>query len=137
MINRWRSGTTGMPIIDAIMRELTSVGFISNRARQMTASYLCLDLKQDWRYGAYWFEEKLIDHDVHSNTGGWNAAGGMGPGKVLQFNMVSGSKKHDPKGEYIKLWCPELKNVPVVYIFEPYNMTEQQQIEYGVTIGKE
>lgn len=52
----------------------------------MTASYLCLDLQQDWRYGAYHFEETLIDHDVHSNTGGWNAAGGMGPGKVLAFN---------------------------------------------------
>jgi len=58
-----------------------------------------LDLEQDWRYGAACFQDKLIDHDVHSNTGGWNAAGGMGPGKVLQFNMVSGGKKFDNKGE--------------------------------------
>jgi len=78
----------------------------------MTAAYLCLDLQQDWRQGAYHFEDKLIDHDVHSNTGGWNAAGGMGPGKVLHFNMVKGSRDHDKLGLYIKTWCPELEAIP-------------------------
>ena len=88
IINLWKKGQTGIPIIDAIQRDLKKTGFISNRARQMTASFLCLDLEQDWRHGAYHFEETLIDHDVHSNTGGWNAAGGMGPGKVLNFNQI-------------------------------------------------
>lgn len=88
LIERWKAGMTGMPIIDAIMRDLKRTGYISNRARQMTASYLCLDLKQDWRHGAYHFEETLIDHDVHSNAGGWNAAAGLGPGKILNFNQI-------------------------------------------------
>lgn len=67
-----------MPIIDAFMRELNANGFMSNRGRQIVASYLCIDLKQDWRYGAHHFEEKLIDHDVYSNYASWNAAAGIG-----------------------------------------------------------
>ena len=90
----------------------------------MTASFLCLDLCQDWRYGAYHFEETLLDHDVHSNTGGWNAAGGMGPGKVLNFNQIKQSQDHDKMGLYIKTWCPELENVPVDHIHEPWKMSK-------------
>lgn len=61
----------------------------------------------------------------------------MGPGKVLSFNMVSGAKKHDPKGEYIKLWCPELAHVPTVYIFEPWNMSVEQQKQFKVILGQD
>ena len=79
-IKRWREGRTGMPIVDALMREMNTTGFMPNRGRMVVASYFTMDLRQDWRYGAYHFEEKLIDHDVHSNTGGWNFSGGIGPG---------------------------------------------------------
>jgi deoxyribodipyrimidine photo-lyase len=88
LINRWKNGTTGIPIIDAFMRELKFSGFMSNRGRQIVASFLTLDLKQDWRYGAQHFEETLIDHDVHSNYASWNFAAGLGPSKVLLFNVI-------------------------------------------------
>lgn len=103
----------------------------------MTASFLCLDLEQDWRQGAYHFEETLIDHDVHSNTGGWNAAGGMGPGKVLNFNQIKQSQDHDKMGLYIKTWCPELEKVPVSHIHEPWKMSKEEQDQFGVVIGKD
>lgn len=64
IVNRWKEGRTGMPLIDALMRELNATGFMPNRGRMIVACYLTMDLKQDWRYGAHHFEEKLIDHDV-------------------------------------------------------------------------
>lgn len=73
IINRWKHGFTGMPYIDALMREMNATGFMSNRGRLAVSCYLTQDLGQDWRYGAHYFEEKLIDHDVHSNYGNWAA----------------------------------------------------------------
>ena len=75
-------------MIDASMRELKASGFMSNRGRQIVASYFALDLKQDWRIGAHHFEELLIDHDVQSNYGAWNAMAGVGPGRVNYFNTL-------------------------------------------------
>lgn len=117
------------------MRELTYSGFMSNRGRQIVASYLTQDLGMDWRYGAHYFEEKLIDHDVTSNYGGWNAASGLGPGKVLKFSALNQSKKFDSQGQFIKMWCPELKQVPLAYIHEPWNMALEQQKSSGVILG--
>jgi len=79
---------TGVPLIDACMRELVTTGWLSNRSRQIVASFFSLDLQQDWRYGAHFFEEMLIDHDARSNYGGWSACAGLGPGKVRFFNTV-------------------------------------------------
>lgn len=101
-----------MPLIDALMRELKTTGYMSNRGRQIVASYLTLDLKQDWRYGVAWFEETLIDHDASSNYGSWHASAGLGPGKVLNFNILLQSAKFDMNGKFIKKWVPELINVP-------------------------
>jgi deoxyribodipyrimidine photo-lyase len=70
-----------MPLIDAFMRELDQTGYISHRGRQLVSSYLCIDMKVDWRYGATWFEEKLIDHDTVSNYGGWAFASNVGPAR--------------------------------------------------------
>ena len=86
---------TGMPLIDALMRELNATGFMSGRGRLITASYLTNDLKIDWRYGAAYFEEKLIDHDIYSNYGGWTFAAGLGSGRQTIFNVIIQSKKYD------------------------------------------
>mmetsp|Transcript_35689 Transcript_35689/g.54615 ORF Transcript_35689/g.54615 Transcript_35689/m.54615 type:complete len:140 (-) Transcript_35689:7-426(-) len=119
------------------MRELNATGFMSNRGRMVTACYLTMDLKQDWRYGAYYFEEKLIDHDVHSNYGGWNFSAGIGPGRVLVFNTLKQSRDFDKKGEFIKLWCPELKRVPLSYIHDPWNMPETLAETCETEIGED
>jgi deoxyribodipyrimidine photo-lyase len=76
LLEVWKEGCTGMPLVDANMRELSSTGFMSNRGRQNVASYLVLDLGVDWRLGASWFEYHLIDHDVTSNFGNWVSAAG-------------------------------------------------------------
>jgi len=119
-LQRWKDGQTGIPLIDAFMRELNATGFMSNRGRQIVASFLTHDLRQDWRYGAHYFEEKLIDEDVTSNYGGWNSCSGIGPGRVMIFNVMLQSKKFDPDGKFIKTWCPELSVLPLFYLHEPW-----------------
>jgi deoxyribodipyrimidine photo-lyase len=135
IIKRWKEGTTGMPIIDALMRELNTTGFMGNRGRQIVASYLALDLQQDWRFGAYHFEEKLIDHDPQSNYGGWNAIAGVGPGRVNYFNTTLQSEKFDPDGDFIRKWVPELALVPNNYIHDPWNMPKGARKSARLEIG--
>merc|ERR1719253_403789 len=77
LLTRWRQGRTGVPLVDANMRELAATGFMSNRGRQNVASYLALDLRIDWRAGAAHFEELLLDYDPSSNWGNWAAAAGV------------------------------------------------------------
>jgi deoxyribodipyrimidine photo-lyase len=85
---RWASGRTGMPLVDANMRELQQTGWMSNRGRQNVASYLALDLGVDWRRGADLFEHLLLDYDPASNWGNWVAAAGLTGGRVNHFNIV-------------------------------------------------
>merc|ERR1712125_127557 len=122
IVKKWREGNTGMPLVDALMREMNATGFMPNRGRMVVACYLTMDLKQDWRYGAHYFEEKLIDHDVQSNYGGWSFSSGVGPGRELVFNSLRQSRVFDDQGLYIKTWCPELKSVPIEYIRDPWDM---------------
>ena len=133
----WISGNTGIPFVDANMRELAQTGFLSNRGRQNVASYLVKDLGQDWRRGASYFEHMLIDYDVCSNWGNWNYVAGVGndPRKHRYFNVVSQGRRYDPKGDYIKFWVPELASLPPALIHEPWEKADQVK-EYGVELGK-
>ena len=117
---RWATGTTGMPLVDANMRELAATGWMSNRGRQNVASYLALDLGVDWRRGADLFEHLLLDYDVASNWGNWVAAAGMTGGRINHFNITKQSKDYDPQGEYIRHWISELTNVPTARIHAPW-----------------
>lgn len=105
-LTTWVNGKTGNDFIDANMLELKQTGFISNRGRQNVASYLCNDLKIDWRYGAAYFEQQLIDYDVCSNWGNWAYIAGVGndPRKDRYFNIELQAKNYDPKKEYRALW---------------------------------
>ena len=131
----WKEGRTGYPMVDANMRELAATGFMSNRGRQNVCSFLALDMHQDWRYGADYFETVLLDYDVHSNWGNWCAGAGMTGGRLNRFNVVKQSKDYDQHGEYVKLWLPELKDLPKEFVHEPWKMTQFQQMEHGVTLG--
>lgn len=109
----WKKGLTGVPFVDANMREIYYSGYMSNRGRQNVASFLAKDLQVDWRKGASWFESLLVDYDVHSNWGNWNYNSGVGsdPREDRQFNVVLQAKKYDKQGQYIRLWIPELADV--------------------------
>lgn len=103
---QWRSGETGEALIDAGMRELYQTGFLSNRMRQIVASYWIYDMKGDWRAGAAWFESQLVDYDVYSNQGNWLYIAGCGtdPRGGRQFNVKKQSQDHDFDGSYRAKW---------------------------------
>ena len=103
---KWKNGATGNDFVDANMLELKNTGFMSNRGRQNVASYLHHDLQTDWRFGAAYFEEQLIDYDVCSNWGNWAYLAGVGndPRGNRKFDLEKQAKQYDPSGEYRKLW---------------------------------
>jgi deoxyribodipyrimidine photo-lyase len=105
-LKRWCEGRTGEPFVDAGMRELAATGWLSNRMRQMVASYFIYDLKGDWRAGAAWFESQLIDYDVYSNQGNWLYIAGRGtdPRGGRRFSPQMQAQQHDPDGVYRRFW---------------------------------
>jgi deoxyribodipyrimidine photo-lyase len=133
---KWATGTTGIPFIDANMRELNTTGFMSNRGRQNVASMLSQSLKLDWRMGAAYFESKLVDYDVASNWGNWayNSRVGNDP-RARYFNIVKQAQRYDSDGDYVRHWLPALENVPDQYVHEPHTMSHEEQKEYGCVLG--
>lgn len=119
---KWKEGRTGLPFIDANIREMNLTGFMSNRGRQNVASYLVKDLKVNWTWGAAYFEEKLIDYAPASNWGNWAYVAGVGndPREDRHFNIQKQAHDYDPKGEYVKLWLPELADKSTENIHQPY-----------------
>ncbi|WP_068828943.1 DASH family cryptochrome [Pseudomonas sp. BMS12] len=129
----WCQGRTGMPLVDANMRELAATGFMSNRGRQVVASYLVGDLQQDWRYGAAWFEEHLLDYDPASNWGNWAYLAGVAsdPRGQSQFNALRQARQYDPVGAYVSLWLPELRGVPQHLRHTPFLLSHLQLSAMG------
>jgi deoxyribodipyrimidine photo-lyase len=125
----WKEGRTGVPIVDAAMRQLQQTGWMHNRARMIVASYLVKDLLIDWRWGEAWFMENLLDGDIASNNGGWQWTAGTGTDAAPYFrifNPVLQSAKFDPNGDYIRKWVSELKAVSAKEIHAPW--------EFGIKI---
>ncbi len=110
---KWCSGKTGYPIVDAGMRQLNETGYMHNRVRMITASFLTKHLLIDWRWGEAYFSEKLLDYELASNNGGWQWAAGCGTDAQPYFrifNPTEQTKKFDPRQKYIKKWVPELNS---------------------------
>jgi deoxyribodipyrimidine photo-lyase len=133
----WCQGKTGFPLVDANMRELAATGFMSNRGRQNVASFLTKNLGIDWRWGAEWFESLLIDYDVASNWGNWNYTAGVGNDArgFRFFNIYKQAKDYDPQGEYVKLWLPELAEIPAAKVHDPSKLLAVEQQRFKVRIG--
>jgi len=110
---RWSEGNTGVPIVDAAMRQLNNSGWMHNRCRMIVASFLVKDLICNWQMGEKKFMELLVDGDLAANNGGWqwSASSGMDPKPLRIFNPYTQTQKFDPLCAYIKFWIPELKNV--------------------------
>ena len=110
-LNRWQDGQTGIPIVDAGMRELNSTGFMHNRVRMITASWLTKNLLHDWRLGERYFASRLFDFELASNVGSWQWVAGTGCDAAPYFrifNPFTQAKKFDPNQDYIQKWIPEL-----------------------------
>jgi deoxyribodipyrimidine photo-lyase len=135
--DRWMKGETGTPFVDANMRELAQTGFMSNRGRQNVASYLVKDLGVDWRLGAEYFEYQLLDYDVTSNWCNWNYVAGVGsdPREDRYFNILTQAQRYDEDGEYVKLWCPELAELPAHAVHQPEKLSDREQSKYGLRLG--
>ena len=125
---RWCQGRTGMPLVDANMRELAATGFMSDCGRQIVAAYLVGDLQQDWWHGAAWFEEHLLDYDPASNWGNWAYLAGVAsdPRAQGQFNALRQARQYDPDGAYVGLWLPELQAVPPHLRHTPFLLSHLQ-----------
>lgn len=123
----WCTGCTGYPIVDAAMRQLNQTGYMHNRLRMITASFLVKDLLVDWRWGERYFAEKLIDYDLAANNGGWQWAASTGCDAQPYFrifNPVTQSRRIDKEGAFIRRYCPELAQLDNQAIHAPWQSKE-------------
>jgi deoxyribodipyrimidine photo-lyase len=135
----WCMGHTGVPVVDAAMRQLLQMGWMHNRARMIAASYLTKDLLIDWRWGERWFMQHLVDGDPAANNGGWQWTAGTGTDAAPYFrifNPVTQGLKFDPQARYVHQWLPELRGVPPEYAHQPWKMPTDVQRKVGVILGK-
>ncbi|TSB45452.1 cryptochrome/photolyase family protein [Alkalicoccobacillus porphyridii] len=140
LLEAWKEGRTGFPLIDAAIKQLHQIGWMHNRLRMAVASFLTKDLLIDWREGERYFEECLIDYEAASNIGGWQWASSTGTDAAPYFrifNPTRQSERFDPEGTFIKKYLPELKDVPKKYIHSPETMPDEIQKEAGCVIGKD
>jgi deoxyribodipyrimidine photo-lyase len=134
----WTKGLTGYPIIDAGMRELWETGYMHNRVRMIVGSFLVKNLLIDWRYGAKWFWNCLLDADLANNSTSWQWVAGCGVDSAPYFrifNPVLQGNKFDPDGLYTKRFVPELKNIPNKYLFNPFDAPRKILEDANINLG--
>ena len=133
----WTKGETGYPIVDAGMRQLWKTGWMHNRVRMITASFLVKHLGIPWQEGAKWFWDTLVDADLANNTQGWQWTAGCGADAApffRIFNPITQGEKFDPSGKYAARWCPELKKLPPKWIYRPWEAPVNEMAKAGVTL---
>jgi deoxyribodipyrimidine photo-lyase len=137
----WQEGRTGFPLVDAGMRQLARTGWMHNRVRLVTGSFLTKDLHLDWRLGEAWFARLLLDGEPAQNTGNWQwiASVGADPAPAFRrmYNPARQQERFDPDGAYVRRWVPELRDVPDARLAEPWAMTEDEQRAAGCVIGRD
>ena len=139
-LRAWQKGLTGYPFVDAGLRELWATGWMHNRARMVVGSFLVKDLLIDWRAGARWFWDTLVDADLANNTLGWQWVSGCGADAAPYFrvfNPAGQGEKFDPDGDYVRRWVPELSDLPARWIHRPFDAPSEvlaaAQVELGHT----
>jgi deoxyribodipyrimidine photo-lyase len=139
-LKAWQKGQTGIPIVDAGMRELWETGFMQNRIRMLTASLLTKNLLIDWRLGEAWFWDCLFDADLANNAGNWQwiAGSGLDASPFFRiFNPVTQGEKFDSEAAYVRRWVPELANLPAKWIHRPAEAPPGVLKAAGVNMGKD
>ena len=137
-LQRWQQGQTGYPVVDAGMRELWATGYMHNRARMITASFLVKDLLIPWQQGAQWFWDTLLDADLANNTLGWQWVAGCGADAAPYFrifNPVRQGERFDPDGVYVRKWVPELAKLPDKYLHAPWTAPAEVLTAAGIELG--
>jgi deoxyribodipyrimidine photo-lyase len=140
LFDAWRQGRTGYPLVDAAMLQLERSGYMHNRLRMVTASFLVKDLGLDWRRGEAWFAEKLNDFDLASNNGGWQWAASTGCDAQPYFrifNPVLQSERFDPEGRFIRRYLPALKQLPDKLIHAPWLAKPAELDAAGLVLGRD
>ncbi len=135
----WQKGATGYPVVDAGMRQLWHTGWMHNRVRMVAASFLIKHLLIDWREGARWFWDTLVDADLANNSASWQWVAGSGADAApffRIFNPVLQGEKFDPGGAYVRHWVPEIANLPDRYLNRPWEAPAATLQEAGVMLGK-
>ena len=138
-LGAWQRGRTGYPIVDAGMRQLWQTGWMHNRVRMITASFLCKHLLLDWRVGEAWFWDTLCDADPASNAVNWQWVAGTGPDAApffRIFNPVTQGEKFDPDGHYVRRFVPELERLPPRFIHRPWEAPAAALSDAGVVLGR-
>lgn len=136
----WCDGRTGFPLVDAAMHQLNQTGYMHNRLRMVTASFLCKDLGLDWRWGERYFADHLIDFDLASNNGGWQWASSSGCDAQPYFrifNPVSQSEKFDPHGKFIRRYLPQLAGLPNHALHAPWKAKAAELQSAGLVLGRD
>ncbi|MCX7960311.1 MAG: DNA photolyase family protein [Burkholderiales bacterium] len=139
LLSAWQRGRTGIPIVDAGMRELWRTGFMHNRVRMIVGSFLTKHLRIDWRAGARWFWDTLVDADLANNTLNWQWVAGCGADAAPYFrifNPVLQSRKFDPEGAYLRRWLPELSRLESRHIHAPWEAPQAALAAVGVRLGE-
>ncbi len=138
-LKAWQRGQTGYPIVDAGMRELWQTGYMHNRVRMITASFLIKDLLVPWQRGEEWFWDTLVDADLANNAAGWQWVAGCGADAAPYFrifNPVTQGEKFDPNGDYVRAWVPEIAKLPTEHLHAPWNAPADVLTSAKVVLGK-
>lgn len=139
-LEAWQKGQTGVPIVDAGMRELWHTGWMHNRVRMIVASFLTKNLLLPWQDGEAWFWDTLVDADLASNSAGWQWVAGCGADAAPYFrifNPVTQSQKFDPNGKYLRKWIPEIAALDDKDLHAPWQASEMILGAAGVTLGQD
>ena len=137
-LRAWRRGRTGYPMVDAGMRQLWSIGWMHNRVRMIAASFLVKHCLIDWRRGEEWFWDTLVDADPANNAASWQWVAGCGADAAPYFRIFNPflqGEKFDPRGDYVRRWCPELSRLPDSLIHRPWEATPVELARAGVRLG--
>ncbi len=140
LLEAWQRGRTGIPIVDAGMRELWHTGWMHNRVRMLVASLLTKNLRLPWQQGACWFWDTLVDADLANNSQGWQWAAGSGADAAPYFrifNPVRQGERFDAAGDYVRRWCPELAALPERLIHAPWAAKPALLEQRGIHIGRD
>jgi len=138
-LKAWQKGLTGIPFVDAGMRELWQTGTMHNRVRMVVGSFLVKNLLLDWRHGERWFWDTLFDADLANNSASWQWVAGCGADAAPYFrifNPVGQGQKFDPEGDYVRQYIPELAALPNKYLFNPWEAPEEILADAKVVLGQ-